>query len=673
MALSKSTITRFAGRSLARFIAHVTHTSQIAYDPPDLTDRLIGLHPCILAFWHGQFMMLPELRSIASVKVAAMVARHGDAELIGEALQRFDIDLIRGAGAGARKKDRGGAAALRASVRALDGGATLAMTADVPPGPARWAGLGIITIAQLSGCPIVPVTAASSRMTSFDTWSRMTINLPYSKLAYVIGEPIRVPRDASAAALEDYRLQLESGLNDATARAYALVGADIARATPLDRLAAANPPAPGLSLRLYRSGLSLLRPVAPLLLKYRARQGKEDPARRAERLGGPAISRPPGKLIWVHAASVGETNVALPVIQKLLEGDADLHVLLTTGTTTSAGLAARRLPERAFHQFVPLDAAQYARSFLSHWQPDLAIFTESEIWPNLILEAAARRIPLTLINARMSPGSMKRWRRNAKIARPLFSRFALVLTQNDRVTRAIRFLGAPKVVTAGNLKIDAPPPPVDTEELARLKAATAGRPLLLAASTHPGEDEIVAEAHTLMRAAHPDLLTLIVPRHPDRAAALQEMLAERGFKVERRTQSEMPSKSANVFIADTIGELGTFYALAPVAFIGGSLVPHGGQNPIEAVRHGAAVISGPYTHNFQDFYSALLKNGGAMTVTSAQELSDTATQLISNAAAHTRVRRGAEGALQDLSGALEKTLAALRPYLEAMGTARRAP
>jgi len=672
MALSKSTLTRFAGRSLARFISHVARTSQIAYDPPDLLERLIASHPCIIAFWHGQFMMLGMLRP-AGYKVAAMVARHGDAELIGEAMHHLGLELIRGAGAGERKKDRGGAAALRASVRTLAGNASLAMTADVPPGPARRAGLGIITIAQLSGCPIVPVAAASSRMTSFDTWSRMTINLPYSKLAFAIGEPVRVPRDASPAALEDYRLQLENRLKDATERAYACAGADIVRATPLDRLAAERPPAPGAPLRIYRTGVSLLRPIAPLLLKYRARQGKEDPVRRAERLGRPATERPPGRLVWVHAASVGETNVALPVIEKILDGGADRHVLLTTGTTTSAALAARRLPKRAFHQFVPLDAAQYAGTFLSHWRPDLAIFTESEIWPNLILEAATRDIPLTLINARMSPRSMRRWRRNAKIARPLFSRFALVLTQNDRVTRVIRFLGAPKVETAGNLKIDAPPPPVDAEELERLKSATAGRPLLLAASTHPGEDDVVAEAHTLMRAAHPDLLTLIVPRHPDRAAAVQQALSRRGFSVERRTQSNLPSRSADIFIADTIGELGTFYALSPVAFIGGSLVPHGGQNPIEAVRNGAAVLSGPHTHNFNDFYAALLKNGGAIAVTGAKELAENASRLISNEAARAELRRGAEGTLHALSGAMEKTLSALRPFLDAMGTPGRAP
>ena len=662
MADSKTTITRFAGRSLARLIKHVVKTSHIIYEPADLKRRLRETHPCIIACWHGQFMMLAHLHP-GDVKVSAMVARHGDAELIGEALRLLNTDLIRGAGAGGRKRDRGGASALRSSVRALSDGASLVMTADIPPGPARTAGSGIITIARLSGCPIVPVAAASSRFKSFDTWSRMTLNLPYSKLVFAGGDPIHVPRDANDATLEALRLSLEHALNAATERAYELAGADVQRATPLGQLAAKNPPPPGLRLKLYRTGTSALRAAAPFLLKYRERQGKEDPNRRNERLGQASRARPAGPLAWVHAASVGETNAVLPLIEALLKAEPTLNVLLTTGTTTSAGLAGRRLPERAFHQFVPLDAAQYVGAFLDHWRPDLAIFTESEIWPNLILESSRRNITMALINARMSPRSMKRWRRNARLARPLFSRFAIVLAQNDTVARTIKSLGAPNVIAAGNIKIDSPPPPANRSDLAAIKAATSGRALLLAASTHPGEESIIARAHEMLAKSMPDLLTIIAPRHPDRAAALQSELEAMGPRVSRRSVSGLPARDTQIYIADTIGELGTFYALCPVAFIGGSLIEHGGQNPIEAIRHGALVLTGPSTHNFREAYDALLKFGGVKEIKSADDIAVAAALLLADKAAAQKMQSGAEAGLATLSGALQKTLDALLPYI----------
>jgi 3-deoxy-D-manno-octulosonic-acid transferase len=666
MAGTKLAVVRFGGRSLARLISFVAKTSEIQYDPPDLKARLRATHPCIIASWHGQFMMLCQLHP-GDVKVSAMVARHGDAELIAEAMKHFNTDLIRGAGAGTRKRDRGGAHALRAAVKALNEQASLVMTADIPPGPARVAGLGIITIARMSGCPIVPVAAATSRMMSFDTWSRMTLNLPYSKLVFVGGEPIHVPRDADDATLEQLRKNLEASLNDATKRAYELAGADIKRATPLSELAALAPPPPGFGLKAYRAGLSLLRPAVPMLLDRREKQGKEDATRRGERLGFAGRPRPDGKLVWVHAASVGETNAVLPLIEQILASDPSVRVLLTTGTTTSAGLAQRRLPERAFHQYVPLDVPEYTARFLDHWRPNLSIFTESDIWPNLVLAAAERTIPLALINARMSPRSMKRWRKNARVGRPLFSRFNVVLAQNEAVARTIKHLGAPNVVIAGNLKIDAPPPPVDTAALTQIKEAIGSRPLLLAASTHPGEEALVAAAHSIIAKDHPDLLTIIVPRHPDRGPALVSDMAGRGLIAERRSQAATPSPDANVYIADTIGELGTFYALCPVALIGGSLVEHGGQNPVEAIRHGAAVVTGPYHHNFREIFADLIAAKGAREVKTADELAATMSSLLRDPDSAAALRKNADATLAKLGGAMAKTMAALKPFLSKSG------
>ncbi|MGZ5822319.1 MAG: glycosyltransferase N-terminal domain-containing protein [Hyphomicrobium sp.] len=661
---TKAKLNRLAGRGIASLIGAVGRTSRIVYEPADLLPRLEAMHPVIVATWHGQFMMTSGFWPSKRVKVAAMVARHGDAELIGAAMSHLGVELIRGAGAGVRRKDRGGVHALRQAVRALNDGYSNVMTADVPPGPARRAGTGIVTLARLSGRPIVPVASATSRFLALRTWSRMTINLPFSKLAYVIGEPISVAPDADEAALEAARAELDRSLNAVTARAYALAGADVKRITPLSLNDPNAPPAePDLRLRAYRTGMSLLRPVAPLILKLRERGGKEDPRRRGERFGRPGAARPEGVLAWIHAASVGETNCVLPVIDALSAARPDLSFLLTTGTVTSAGLAQRRLGARCLHQYVPLDAPEYADRFLDHWRPDLAVFTESEIWPSLILATSARHIPLALVNARLSHRSRRRWQRNSGMAQPLFNRFDVVLAQNDRLAVGFSMLGARNVIPVGNLKIDAPPPPVDLGELERLKDALRSRPVFLAASTHEGEEEIVADAHRQLARNFEGLCTIIAPRHPERGTAIAERLKSLGFSVAQRSLGAVPGELTEIYIADTIGELGTLYALSPLAFIGGSLVERGGQNPIEAVRHGVAVITGPHWQNFTDAYRALLRHHGAVEVTSARALTDAVSRLLQSPAELACMRAGATQALAALSGALEKTVAALLRYL----------
>lgn len=656
-------LNRLAGSALAGMISLVKRTSRAIYEPEDALARLAANHPLIVATWHGQFMMTSGFRPSPETKVAAMVARHGDAELIGAAMAQFGVELIRGAGAGGRRKDRGGAYALRQAVRYLKNGYSIVMTADVPPGPARRAGIGIVMLARLSGRPIVPCAVASSHFRALNTWSRMTINLPGSKLAYVIGEPIWVPTDAGEAELEFARLQLERALNAVTARAYKIAGADLTKATPPSLDPSAPPAAPDFRLKAYRTAMSLLRPLAPILLKIRERSGKEDARRRGERLGQATAARPQGVLCWVHAASVGETNAVLPVIEALGAARPDLNFVLTTGTVTSAGLAERRLGPRAVHQYVPLDAPEYAARFLEHWQPDLAVFTESEIWPSLILETSARHVPIALVNGRLSHRSRRRWQRNKSIAMPLFSRFNIILAQNERMALGFSALGARNVHAVGNLKIDAPPPPVDLNELERLKEALGDRPVFAAASTHEGEEETVAVAHRTLTRQFERLCTIIAPRHPERGTALAEMLKNLGFSVAQRSLGALPGPRTDIYIADTIGELGTLYALAPVAFIGGSLIDRGGQNPIEAVRHGVAVLTGPHWQNFRDAYRTLLRHEGAIEVKSSADIANAVARLLDSPAELQRMRAGATQALATLSGALDKTVEALLRYL----------
>ena len=669
--VGKARLTRLAGRGIARYVDLVYRTSRVVSEPAD-PGAFVRLHsPFILAMWHGQFLMLPRVER-GGLRVHSMVARHGDAELIGQVLEHFGMDMIRGAGAGTRRRDRGGAYALRAALRVLAKGDCVAMTADVPPGPARIAGEGIVTLARLSGRPILPVATATSRYKAFNTWSRITLNLPFGKLAVVAGEPIYVGREDDGESLEKARLKVQEGLNAATARAYELAGADPTRATPPAARPSARPAQPGSVLKLYRSLTSLARPVVPALLNARARRGKEDPARRSERLGQPSADRPDGCLVWIHAASVGETNAVLPLLPALRAIRPDIRFLLTSVTLTSAEVAATRLGSSDIHQYVPVDTPDYVRRFLEHWRPELAVFTESEIWPNLILETSARGIPMALVNARMSRRSFARWRRMPSLSEPMFSRFSVVLAQNEPLARRLGELGARNVSAVGNLKIDAPPPAVDTAELARLRAALGGRPSLVAASTHEGEEEVIGAAHKLMAQQIDRFVTIIVPRHPERGRAIAELLRGQGLHVGQRSQGAMPNPSMDVYVADTLGELGTFYSLSPVAFIGGSLVPKGGQNPIEAIRLGAAVITGPHWANFGDAYWALLRQRAAIQIESAEDLARAVCSLLGDEIELARIRTSAQVALSGLGGALPRTVDALISLLPDKEGLRRA-
>lgn len=415
----------------------------------------------------------------------------------------------------------------------------------------------------------------------------------------------------------------------------------------------------------YRVATALARPAAGTILRLRERRGKEDPTRRQERFGIATATRPDGILFWVHAASVGEAMVALPLVIALHERRPDAEVLLTTGTVTSAQLVASRLPAGVRHQFLPLDAGRYVRRFLDHWRPDLAILTEQEIWPNHVLECARRGIPLALVNARMSTASYVRWRRRRHLARELFGRFDLVLAQNETLAARLRALGAPNVAAAGNLKVDAPPLPVDQAEVDRLRAELAGRPFWLAASTHPGEEDQIAGVHRALTGTGGSdrLCTLIVPRHPERGVRIAEELAAGGLTVALRSRGERIGPQTDVYVADSIGELGTFYALTPIAFIGGSLVQKGGQNPIEAIRHSAAVLTGPHHANFEDAFNALIDRGGVVEAADGPALARQVGTWLRDAEALDSVRRRAEQTLGEMSGALARSVEALLPLL----------
>ena len=425
------------------------------------------------------------------------------------------------------------------------------------------------------------------------------------------------------------------------------------------RLRLANPLP--MTLRVYRRLSFAMVPLAPALINRRLKLGKEDPARVGERRGMSADVRPAGPLVWIHGASVGEVLASAALVEQLRA--LNLRILLTSGTVTSAAVVAKRFPPDVIHQYVPYDSPRYVARFLDHWRPSLALFIESDLWPNLILSSAARRLPMVLINGRMSHRSFPRWRRVSSTISALLGRFELCLAQSQTDADRFSALGSPNVITTGNLKLDVPAPPADAAKLERLMAMTRGRPVVIAASTHSGEDEMLAEAHKTLAGFFPQLLTVIVPRHPDRGEAIARMVAGSGLQASLRSREELPTATTDIYVADTMGEMGLFYRLSPVVFMGGSLVAHGGQNPIEAVKLGASIVHGPHVFNFSDVYEALDQAGGARRAESQEALVKQLGQLLADPKAREASLAASERVVEQLGGALERTLIALEPYL----------
>ncbi len=416
-----------------------------------------------------------------------------------------------------------------------------------------------------------------------------------------------------------------------------------------------------MPLRTYQTLSAMAVPLTSMLIKRRLAQGKEDPSRTGERRGISDATRPSGPLVWIHGASVGEVLAAAELIERLRA--LNIGILLTSGTVSSAVIIAKRFTTDVIHQYVPYDLPRYVERFLDHWQPSLALFIESDLWPNLILASAGRRLPMVLINGRMSHRSFPRWRRISATISELLGRFDICLAQSETDADRFAALGSRNVITTGNLKLDVEAPPADHVKLERLMSITRGRPVIVAASTHPGEEEILLEAHRTLATFFPSLLSVIVPRHAHRGEAIAGLVAARGLQVSLRSREEMPSATTDIYVADTMGELGLFYRLAPIVFMGGSLVKHGGQNPVEAIKLGAAIVHGSHVFNFTDVYAALDKAGGARQADTQEALVRQLGQLLADPAARQISTDAAERVVEQLGGALDRTLAALEPYL----------
>ncbi|HBC52625.1 MAG TPA: 3-deoxy-D-manno-octulosonic acid transferase [Alphaproteobacteria bacterium] len=417
-------------------------------------------------------------------------------------------------------------------------------------------------------------------------------------------------------------------------------------------------------LRLYSLAIWVAAPIIYLLLRWRRRRGKEDVQRFSERMGHAGRARPDGQLVWLHAASVGECLSVLPLIARLLQDRADRHVLITSGTVTSAQILAERLPARAIHHYVPVDLPWAVRRFLDHWRPDAAIWVESEFWPNLMMATAARDIPMALVNARISTRSYRRWRQLSGTFGQLMSGFAVIVPRDRQVAEYLTDLKIPKPMCIADLKRAAEPLPAEQDGLQNLSGAIGSRPVWLAASTHAGEEEGAVELHLNLRRRYPDLLTIIVPRHASRGDAIATMAVGAGLSVARRSTGQLPRPDTDLFLGDTMGEMGLFYRLSRICFMGGSLVPHGGQNPLEPARLCRAILYGPYIDNFAMIYPALAECGGAQQVADWNMLEQTLDKLLQGdsacamgEAAQTYADSAGEGVLDIVCAALQPVLA----------------
>jgi len=423
------------------------------------------------------------------------------------------------------------------------------------------------------------------------------------------------------------------------------------------------------ALAFYRMATSMLGPFAPALLNWRRRRGKEDPLRMAERMGHPSLARPAGPLVWLHGASVGEGVALLPLVERLVA--RGLNVLVTSGTVTSAAILADRLPAGALHQYLPLDISGFMARFLDHWRPDLALVAESEIWPNMLRMAHERGVPLALVKARLSPRSFARWGKAPKVIGSLLSRIDLCLAQTRDDALRLQQLGAQSVEVSGNLKYDVPAPPYVQSELAQMTAAVGARPVWFAASTHPGEEEIILTVHQRLKERFPDLLTILAPRHARRGPQIAQVAASFGLPAALRSVGDRITPTTQFYIADTMGEMGLFYRLTSVVLVGKSLGgARGGQNPIEPAKLGATVLHGPNVSNFAEVFKDLAAAQGAVEVADAAALEAALRLYFSDPALLRRSGRATQEAVERFGGATTRIMQALEPYLAQMQAGR---
>lgn len=418
-------------------------------------------------------------------------------------------------------------------------------------------------------------------------------------------------------------------------------------------------------LLLYRLLTRFSAPILKQILKKRIKSGKEDPQRVSEKMGQYVVERPSGSLIWLHAASVGETQSALILIEKLLKSSTELNILVTSGTRTSAALMKERLPKRAFHQYAPLDHPKWVKQFLNHWKPNAALWLESELWPNMLRGLKKKRVPTALINARLSDTSFRRWYFFKGTAKKILSSFKIILAQTERDQERFKKLEAKKVYNIGNIKHCAAPLPFNQDDLSALNNALKNRKTWVYASTHDGEEDFAARIHAKLKQTIPDLLTIIVPRHPERRAEIKNTLSNHSF-TSRGEDKKLPTSDNDIYLADTLGELGLFYKASPIAMIGRSFSHDGGggHNPLEAAQHSCAVLTGPNVQYQQDLFNDMIASEAAFRASNEEELHNKLLNYFQDDAALKKAQDKALNYTTDKLHIVEDIMEHLKPILK---------
>jgi 3-deoxy-D-manno-octulosonic-acid transferase len=425
-------------------------------------------------------------------------------------------------------------------------------------------------------------------------------------------------------------------------------------------------------LKLYSFLTTTIRPALRLHLRSRLKKGKELKARLPERYGKTKKARPVGPLVWIHVASLGEAQSTVPLVQQLQKFYPHITILLTYGTVTAARIMEKRFNASVIQQFVPLDVPKWINRFLNHWQPSLGIWIESELWPNLIHQTRKRKIPLVLLNAKLSLRSFKKWKRIPKFSRELVSAFDICLAQTEEMANRYKALGAPKVATIGNFKAAADPLHYDPKLLDKLKESIGNRPFWLAASTHPGEDEIILAAHQKIAQEFPDIVTLIAPRHINRSDHIQTLIENQKLNFALRSQGEWPGAETNVYLVDTMGELGGFFKATEIVFVAGSLSRGikqvGGHNPLEPALLDCAIAFGPDMSNIRDIADGLLKRGAAQEVATSKELANFVAQNLKEPSIAKEMAEKAHFYAETQKEVLCRVMDYIVPYLENLGS-----
>jgi 3-deoxy-D-manno-octulosonic-acid transferase len=425
-------------------------------------------------------------------------------------------------------------------------------------------------------------------------------------------------------------------------------------------------------MNIYKTVMQNSTPVLEAYLARRMRRGKEDPQRAPERRGRTSKARSAQPLVWCHAASVGESQSLLVLVNRLLADYPDIQIMVTTGTVTSAKLMSERLPAGAFHQYMPVDHPDWTENFLTHWHPDLVIWAESEFWPNMLAGIRRRGIPAVLLNARMSEKSFRYWQLAREMIGDMLKTFALCLGQNEAEVNRLLQLGAPAARVSANLKYAAAPLPYDAADLEILKKAVGARSALLWASTHPGEEEVACRVHHALEKTVPDLLTIIVPRHPQRGISIHALTDRAGLRAGLRSQRKLPQKNEPVYIADTLGELGLFYRLCRLCIVGGSFVPIGGHNPIEPAQLGCQIFYGPHMFNFISICHDFESRGAALRVTDEKALVEKIAPALKDPAHFAAMSTAAANWTREQSHIVDDVAALLAPFMKQVSSAKQA-